>query len=131
MFSGLIAFALEKLKLGIGGEDVESVEGIPVSGNFFSVLGVNPVLGRALLPEDDGAAQPVVVISHRFWRHRFGGEPTVIGRSINVNGHPHTIVGVLGRDFMGTIVGVLPDIYLPIKTWASTRHHDLANRSLV
>ena len=54
-----------------------------------------------------------------------------MGRSVSVDGHPHTIIGVLRPEFTGTIVGMLPDVYLPLKSWASARGRDLANRSFV
>ncbi|MBI5386422.1 MAG: ABC transporter permease [Verrucomicrobia bacterium] len=128
-FSGLIAFLPQMLKLGIGGEDAGRVQGMTVSDNYFSVLGVNPVLGRGFLPEEAAGAHRVVVISHSLWQHRFGGEPTVVGRSVNVDGRAYTIVGVLRPEFTGTIVGLLPDVYLPLKTWSAAIGRDVADRS--
>jgi putative ABC transport system permease protein len=71
-----------------------------VTGNFFTLLGVAPVHGRLLLPEDDepGAA-PVMVISYGFWQRYFGGEPTAVGQTVQWNGGPVTVVGVLPRGF--------------------------------
>ena len=129
VFSGLIAFLPRMLRLGLGGEDVGHVQGMAVSGDYFSVLGVNPVLGREFLSEEDEGAHRVVVISHSLWQRRFGGEPTAVGRSVNVDGHAYTIVGVLRPEFTGTIVGLLPDVYLPLKTWTATIGRDVADRS--
>jgi len=72
------------------------------TGNFFRVLGVTAVLGRTLVPEDDQpAAPPAIVISHRYWRSRFGSDPNVIGKSVRVNDVPVTIVGVISPEFTG------------------------------
>jgi hypothetical protein len=62
-----------------------------VTGGFFAVLGVNPLLGRTITEEDD--KYPVVVISHRYWRQRFAADPAIVGKSISLNGHPFTISG--------------------------------------
>jgi putative ABC transport system permease protein len=71
-----------------------------VTGNFFSVLGVDPALGRALRPSDDvpGAA-PVTVISYGFWQRQFGGNPSVLGHALDWNGKRYTVIGVLPRGF--------------------------------
>jgi predicted permease len=71
-----------------------------VSAEFFPLLGVRPLLGRAITPEDDRPNAPrVVVLSHRFWEQRFGSDPAVIGRGIRLNDQPVEIVGVMPRDF--------------------------------
>jgi MacB-like periplasmic core domain len=82
-----------------------------VTGNFFQVLGVQAALGRPLTPEDDQrfAGRPVIVLSHRGWNKLFAGNPTVIGRSLLVNGVPYEIVGVMPKDFRG--LGILPPDY--------------------
>jgi predicted permease len=82
-----------------------------VTGNFFQVLGVQAALGRPLTPSDDQriASRPVIVLSHRGWNKLFAGNPTVIGRSLRVNGLPYEIVGVMPEDFRG--LGILPPDY--------------------
>ena len=82
-----------------------------VTGNFFQVLGVQAALGRPLTPADDErfAGRPVIVLSHRGWNKLFAGDPTVIGRSLLVNGLPYEIVGVMPEDFRG--LGILPPDY--------------------
>ena len=91
------------------------MSGALVSGNFFQVLGVRAVQGRALLPEDDSAAvpHPVMVLSHRGWTRQFGSDPQVIGRRVVVNGAPHEIIGVMPDGFRGLIVSA-PDYWAPL-----------------
>ena len=69
-----------------------------VSGNYFDVVGLEPVTGRLLTPRDDGpAAAPVAVLSHQYWMEQFGGDPGIVGRSVRVNDKPSTIVGIVER----------------------------------
>jgi predicted permease len=95
----------------------ESVQQQRVSGNFFSVLGVNPIVGRTLTEADDSPAntQPGAVISYEFWQRRFGADPTVVGRQVTVNKTSLTIVGVAPPGFFGFEVGTKPEIWWPIK----------------
>jgi hypothetical protein len=87
-----------------------------VSGNFFTALGTEAVIGRALLPDDDREDSLVgaAVISHGFWQRRFGGDPAVVGQEIAVNGTPAVIVGVLQKGFFGVNPAWCPDITLPL-----------------
>ncbi len=95
----------------------ESVQQQRVSGNFFSVLGVNAVVGRALTEADDNQAngQPGAVISYEYWRRRFGLDPQVVGRQVTVNNTALTIVGVAPPGFFGFVVGSKPELWWPIK----------------
>src|SRR6185436_1473944 len=73
--------------------------GARVTGEFFRALGVMPVLGRALEPEDDvSGAEGALVITHALWQRRFGGSPSVLGHRVTIGGQPFTIVGVMPRD---------------------------------
>ena len=87
-----------------------------VTGGFFAVLGVNALLGRTITEEDDKVpgAHPVVVISHQYWRRRFASDPAVVGKSILLNGHAFTIIGVTPPEFFGAIVGEAPDFWAPM-----------------
>ena len=95
----------------------ERVRGDLVSGNYFSVLGVTPAVGRLIAPEDDAqpGAHPVAVLSHSFWRRAFGGVPDAVGRIIKLNGYDFQIIGVASQDFGGTEKGGSYDVWIPIK----------------
>ena len=90
-----------------------------VTGNFFHVLGVNAVMGRALGPADDGQAggHPVIVLSDKGWNRRFSRDPNVLGRTVLVGGAPFTIVGVMPAGFRGLAVGA-PDFWAPLSQLA-------------
>ena len=87
-----------------------------VSGEYFQVLGVQPMAGRMLGAEDNGAGgdPAVAVLSHSFWRRRFAGDPGVIGDRVLIKGQPITIVGVSPPGFFGEAVGRAPDIWVPL-----------------
>jgi len=129
VFSGLAAYAGDLTRLRVD-DSVEQVMAMAVSGNYFSVLGVRPALGRVFLEEEGqtGKPYPVAVISHELWQRRFGGDPAVIGRTINLDDRPLTIVGVAPREFTGTLVGVGCVAYMPLGTWASMKGFPLDSR---
>ena len=89
--------------------------GVTVSGNYFTVLGGQPALGRLLTPEDDvtPGAHAVVVLSDGFWRRQFGGDPALVGRTIRFNGRPYEVVGIAANGFVGTQPNV-PDFWVPL-----------------
>jgi predicted permease len=103
--------------LSLGQEDhAERLWGELVSGNYFAVLGVKPVLGRVFSPDEYGDAQggyPVAVISDGLWRRRFNRDPHVIGRTIRINRQQLTVVGVAPPEFRGTIPGLAFEIWVP------------------
>ena len=117
LFDGVLASSAERLNLASGGE-AQFVEGLFVSGEFFSVLGVQPALGRTLRPEDDrrggGPDGPVAVISHDFWQRRFGGSSGVLGQSLNLDSVAFRIVGVTAPGFFGTDLGQRFDVAVPL-----------------
>jgi putative ABC transport system permease protein len=87
-----------------------------VTGDFFNLLGIRPGLGRFILPSEGkiAGADPVLVISDAYWRSRFGGDPAIIGRKVEVNGRPVTIVAVAPRGFTGPIALLDTQGYLPL-----------------
>lgn len=97
------------------GERAQVVTGSIVSANYFDVLGVHPILGRAFEPGDDvgRSAHPVTVISYQLWKERFGGDPQIIGKTQRMNGVIHTIIGVAPEGFYGTFVGWAMKFWVP------------------
>jgi predicted permease len=90
-------------------------DGLMVSGNFFSGLGANPLVGSLLGPEDEGAGSiPRVVISYRWWKQQFGLDPGAIGQQVTINGNSYTIAGVLPQGFSGVCPGDVPDLYVSL-----------------
>lgn len=94
----------------------ERVQGELVSGNYFNLLGVRPEIGRLFGPEDDKAAgsSPLAILSYAYFTRRFGSDSSVLGKTIEVNGQPLTIVGVVQPGFFGMEVGNATDIFVPI-----------------
>jgi predicted permease len=113
-FSGLFVWSRESFNLAEGGE-ARLTEGLWVSGEFFSTLGVRPAAGRLLSPEDDrpGCAARAV-LGDGFWRRAYGGDPSVVGRAITLDSHPAEIVGVAPPGFYGLEVGRAFDVALPL-----------------
>jgi predicted permease len=92
------------------------VSNLMVSGNYFDVLGVTPAIGR-LFTRDDNLKEdshPWVVLDYGFWQRRFGGDPSIAGRRITLNGSPFNVIGVSRSGFTGAVVGNHPDMYTPI-----------------
>ncbi len=99
------------------GAEPELIWGEIVTGNYFSGLGVHPVVGRGFLPDEDRAPgqKPVCVLNYNFWKRRFQGAPSVVGRTIKINDHPFTVVGVAPRGFIGTtLLNFVPDVWVPV-----------------
>src|SRR5215510_1700226 len=95
----------------------ERVDAEMVSGNYFSMLGVKPALGRVFSSEEDDRVyqgHPVVVLSHGYWKSRFSSDPSVVGKKILVNNYPMTIVGVSAAGFVGLDPAQSPQIRVPI-----------------
>jgi len=115
VFSGMLAMFPKEV--GLQWKNSSSlVKSELVSGNYFSVLGVKPALGRLLLPDDSATrgASPVAVLSYRYWTQHFASDPAVINQAVRINGNPFTIVGVVQPGFNSVIGGTLPDIFVPI-----------------
>jgi predicted permease len=96
------------------------------SANYFDVLGVRPVLGRFFRPQEGekpGGA-PVVVLSYRTWQLLFRGDPAIVGRAINLNEHPYTVIGVTSPLFQGAATGLRMDIWAPLMMQPQLEAHD-------
>jgi predicted permease len=102
--------------VGLGeGTQPERIWGMLVSSGYFTTLRVTPILGRGFLPEEDQnpGGHPVTVISHHLWETKFGGDPKIVGRRIQLNNRAFTVVGVTPEDFQGSILGLTFELYLP------------------
>jgi predicted permease len=125
-FSGLLGYHDDYMSL-TGIAKPERIYGALATTNYFDVLGVRPILGRAFLPEDEqqrtGAA--VAVIGYSVWQTHFGRDPQIIGKAIQLNRHPYTVIGVAPRDFRGCKTGLRTDIWIPLTmdraVWGSDR----------
>ncbi|HKJ03098.1 MAG TPA: ABC transporter permease [Longimicrobiales bacterium] len=114
-FSGLAAHRLFGANLAFEGQTL-SATGMLVSGSYFPLLGVNPAMGRVLGVSDDEniGEHSVVVLSYNYWENRLAKDPSVLNRTLIINGHPMTVVGVAARDFDGTTLGSRPDVFVPL-----------------
>ncbi len=98
-FSGLAAAQTWGVTLG-GGDRPERLDALKISANLLDVLGVPPLLGRGLREGEDGPGHDqVVVLGYSLWQRRFGGDPSIVGRTIALDGHPYTVVGVMPAGF--------------------------------
>jgi predicted permease len=114
VFSDMTAYTMMFAPLNLG-DRARLVMGHIVTANHFDMLGVRPFIGRMLQPADDRpGAERVVVLSHRMWRSDFGGDPTVVGRTLQLRGQAYTIVGVAPASFTGAIPIIMPELWLPI-----------------
>src|SRR6266511_3675575 len=115
VFTGLAACQRVMVSLNIDGQ-AEAVSAAVVSANFFSVLGTQLSLGRAFAPAEDRTVgeQPVVVISHNLWRRRFNADPTLLGKTLRLNGQTFTIIGVAAKGFTGANVVFATDVWAPL-----------------
>jgi putative ABC transport system permease protein len=116
-FQTMAGFASSTGILTGGDGEPERIPGGVILGDLFSVLGVEPALGRKFLPEEyDGSKNHVVILTHALWQRRFGGNPGIIGQQITVNGNPHTVVGVLPAAFQDPMPGARKhaQLWLPL-----------------
>lgn len=115
VFAGILA--ADRCSVGLSwNNQAENEDAEVVTGNYFDLLGVRPAVGRLLTPQDDTApgANPVAVLSYNYWKTRFAADPNVVGKSVLVNGHPFTILGVAPAGFDSAIGGYRPGIFVPV-----------------
>jgi predicted permease len=114
-FSGLLAFGTTRFNLSRGGES-RYAEGLYVTGNYFDVLGVTPLLGRGFTSADEkpDCAEAGVVLSYAFWQREFSGDTAAVGRTISLNGRSFPVIGVAPREFFGLEPARRFDVALPV-----------------
>jgi predicted permease len=129
--AGLAVYRFAPISLSKDGNN-ERVWSYLVSGNYFDLLGVKPIYGRAFAPEEDRKpnANPVVVMSYGCWQRRFGGAADVIGKNIILNGHNFTVIGIAPKDFKGTELIFTPEFWLPsmMQSWIEPNNSNLEGR---
>jgi predicted permease len=114
-FSGMIAEHQDYISITGSGKP-ERIYGELTSADYFEVLGIQPYLGRTLISTraNERAGAPIAVLSYSLWENRFGGDPGIISKTIQLNRHPYTIVGVAPKGFRGVMIGLRSDIFLPL-----------------
>ena len=116
VFSEVGGTQFSLLQADAEGGGVEMLTAEAVTGNYFSMLGIAPALGRLLTEEDHVApgAHPVVVLSHGYWQSAYAASADVVGTDVRISGRPFTVVGVAPEAYKGTIRGFVPDVFVPI-----------------
>jgi putative ABC transport system permease protein len=122
VFSGLSAHVGIPLNITGGTGQPEQVFGEMVTGNYFSVLGARPLAGRGFLADEDQTpgAKLVAVLGYGEWQKRYGGDPSIVGRTINLNGNAFTVVGIMPKGFKGTNAIGAPALWVPYMTYQQT-----------
>ena len=128
VFSGIAVWDFAPINMSAAGR-TERIMGQIVSANFFSTFEVNAARGRTFTPDEDTkpGAHQVAVLSHSGWQSVFGGDPQIVGRTILLNGHRYTVVGVMPPEFRGPVAIVVPVLWVPLMQLAeiepSSGHH--------
>ena len=122
IFEGVAAFAGGGRMNFVADDTAQLIPAVFVSGNAFDLLGVTPAQGRLIAGADDVPGGPLVgVLGYDFWRSRFGGDPSVVGRTFKANGRSILIIGVTGRGFRGVSLSTNPSLYIPVAVSSQVR----------
>src|SRR5260370_31886384 len=115
VFTGIFCRFLYRVSIGFNGH-TERTSGELVSGTYFPVLCVGSALGRTFTPEDDKTpdGHPVIMLSYDYWKTRFAGDASILGKTVIINGHNYTIVGVAQKGFDGIELGNTTQVFIPI-----------------
>jgi predicted permease len=118
-FSDILAFRVSLVGLTVDGKGEHCVVS-RVTGNFFSTASIQPALGRLILPTEGQTpgADPILVLGYGYWQRRFGGDKNIIGKQVQMDGHPVTIVGVAPKEFSGFYAFLNMDGYIPLSAAA-------------
>jgi len=122
VFTGLAAHQGIPLNIAVSGGEPQQVFGEIATGNYFSLLGAKPVVGRAFTTDDDKNPSEtlVAVLGYGEWQKRFGGDPSVVGRTMTVNGQSFAVIGVMPKGFKGTNAIGAPALWVPYMTYPVT-----------
>jgi predicted permease len=125
-FSGILGYHNDYMSLTAVAKP-ERIFGALTTSSYFDVLGVHPILGRTFLPEEGTphAGAAVIVLGYAVWQNHFAGDPQIIGKTIQINRHPYTVIGVAPRDFTGCATGLRTELWIPLPmdrdVWGSNR----------
>src|SRR3954469_18374199 len=122
-FSSIAAIAGGARTLTAEGGDAERIPGQAVTWQFFDVLGIRPVAGAMFTSSDAAARRPVVVVSERLWRNRFGADPNLVGRAITLDGTPHTVIGIAPASFRILYSAEMWTLFAPRRSPEQRRQH--------
>ena len=119
-FADIAAYVRTTPALGRG-RTARSIDGGAATASFFTLLGVRPALGRFFLPDEDATGSPalVVVLGDAFWRSQFGADPSIVGTTIDLDGQPHTVVGIAPRGFTGVELSRV-DVWVPMSLYSQS-----------
>ncbi|HVZ19665.1 MAG TPA: ABC transporter permease, partial [Vicinamibacterales bacterium] len=127
VFTDMAAFTFNQVNYSTGTES-EQIPVQVVTANYFTVLGVQPAMGRTFLPDEERTNVPVTVVSEGFWERSLGSDPHIVGKTLTLNRVPYTVIGVAPKHFSGTFLGGGPSAWLlmsqalvPQPTWWQTR----------
>jgi predicted permease len=130
-FSGILCRFTAPVSMSFNGQ-TERAAGELVSGTYFPVLGVGAAVGRTISPDDDTTilGHPVAMLSYRYWQTRFAGDPSVLNKTMVLNGHNFTVIGVAARGFDGLEPGSVTELFVPVtmKTWMTPNWDDMKDR---
>jgi putative ABC transport system permease protein len=135
VFAGLAGYMQLPVNVGAQGRPERAWAEV-VTGNYFRVLGIDPIQGRTFAPDEGWAPNkdPLLIISYKYWQKRFGGDPNIVGEAVEVNRHSFTIIGVLPATYRGAYYFLDPDVYAPLSMiglLSSEQSDVLTNRSSV
>ncbi|HTW46950.1 MAG TPA: ABC transporter permease [Acidobacteriaceae bacterium] len=124
-FSGILAYHHEWATL-TAGESPQRVYAAQVSANYFDVLGIQPALGRFFRSDEEAqlGGVPYVVLGYSLWQTRFGGDPAVVGKSIEIQHQPFTVIGVAPRGFVGCMPAIREDLWAPLASGTAPGEND-------
>jgi predicted permease len=114
-FVDLVGYNVDVAGLNVD-NTTERISMYSVTDNYFTLLGVQPAIGRLIQPNEGRARgdAPVIVLTHEYWLARFGGDPSIVGRAVRLNGHPFTVIGVTPQSFDGAHSLIRPSAYVPL-----------------
>lgn len=125
---GIAGYDMAQVSLRVDGSS-ERAWGSLATGNYFELIGLTPAVGRFFTPSDEQAAAQVVVLGHSYWTRRFHADPAILGKTLTLNGHSFTVIGVLPPRFGGLNVGLVFDLYVPMTVQPLlTRGNQLTDR---